>query len=197
MSTTDQPPPYSATNTPQGITNPGYTYSSEHSPPIVPSQQGYGPADSDTGYKASLGYTTAPGYANPGYTNPGYTNPGYANPGYANPGYANTGYTPSPGYSTTPGYPAPQQAPTGYSQQNQYNAPPGHSAPPKPEETSGELSGFGEKAVRRGFIRKVLLQDLPPNMLIILNKVYSILSCQLLVPGAIIAIFIFVQRVAE
>jgi len=49
----------------------------------------------------------------------------------------------------------------------------------EPNSMEGELGGFGEKAVRRGFIRKV----------------YGILMCQLLLTGGIIALFTFYHPV--
>ena len=44
-----------------------------------------------------------------------------------------------------------------------------------------QMSGFDDKSVRRGFIRKV----------------YSILMLQLVVTGAIMALFMFVEKIKE
>merc|ERR1712110_35622 len=71
------------------------------------------------------------------------------------------------------------QVPPAYSvpiQSNYYS--PGDSEAPKYEPQQG-LSGFDEKSVRLGFIRKV----------------YSILMCQLLVTGAVMALFMYVKPI--
>ena len=85
---------------------------------------------------------------------------------------------PGPGYY---GQAGSSQAPQAYSIpiQTNYNNFPDSTQSPKYETTEDQLSGFDEKTVRLGFIRKV----------------YSILTLQLLVTGGIIALFIYVGAI--
>ncbi|KAM9304819.1 protein lifeguard 3 [Gastrophryne carolinensis] len=121
------------------------------------------------------GYNQPGGYGQPG---PGGYPPPYGQPGgyYPQPG----GYYPQPGgYATGGGYPEP-----------------GHNEPPKPpvmpilprmpltsdeSNPEGQFGAFDDKAVRHAFIRKV----------------YAIISVQLLVTVAIVAIFTFVEPVGK
>jgi len=182
----EQPPPYEANNADKGFTNPVYSITQGYDPSNYSSNPGYPTTPSyptTPGYPTSPDYTTTPGYptthgytATPGHTTtPGYTATPDQNftPMYIpSPGYtSNPGYTSSPGYTTT----------SGYTSSPGYTSAPGSTGQPKPADTVEELSGFGEAAVRRGFIRKV----------------YSILSCQLLITGGVIAIFLFVSQVKE
>ena len=68
--------------------------------------------------------------------------------------------------------------PPAYSVPIQSNYSPSDVEAPKYEPQQG-LSGFDEKSVRLGFIRKV----------------YSILMCQLLVTGAVMALFMYVKPI--
>merc|ERR1719320_618210 len=129
--------------------------------PVYSISQGYDPSNysSPPGYPATHSYTTSPGQTIVPMHIP-------------SPGYTSTsGYASTPGYTTSPGN-TPSSG---------YNYTPGSTGQPKPAETVEELSGFGEAAVRRGFIRKV----------------YSILCCQLLVTGGVIASFLFVDQLKE
>merc|ERR1719369_2036326 len=151
----EQPPPYEANNTEKGFTNPVYSIT-----------QGYDPSN----YSSNPGYPTTPSYP----TTPGYpTSPDYT----TTPGYPTThGYTATPGYTTTPGYTAtpdqnftPMYIPSpGYTSNPGYTSSPGSTGQPKPADTVEELSGFGEAAVRRGFIRKVLMLFVP-----LCNSIYA------------------------
>lgn len=121
-------------------------------------------------------------------------------PGY-NSGYPQQPpYPPQSGFTQEPGFAYPPQQ-TGYNQQQPQQQP----FPPFPpqggafaannmaggiikndtnydhvgSDEPNNMQGFGEKAVRRNFIRKV----------------YSILMCQLVLTGAVIATFMFVENV--
>jgi len=117
--------------------------------------------------------------AYPGYPpqQPGYPpqQPGYPGqqPGY--PGQQQPGYPPQPSYPP-PGQP-PQPSPN-YA----YSSP--AVSPHDPEigaTEDADLNAFSEKAVRLGFIRKV----------------YGILTVQLLITFAIVALFFFVHEVRD
>ena len=87
-------------------------------------------------------------------------------------------------YGGQPGYYGQGQVPAqppAYTVPIQTNYSPGDSEAPKyePQQGLSGLSGFDEKSIRLGFIRKV----------------YSILMCQLLVTGAVIAPFIYVNDI--
>jgi len=98
------------------------------------------------------------------------------------------GFVAPPAYPQQPSAYKPPDAPSGYG----YPAQQGYSAPAPPISqglpggydsdaeglpTQSNLSGFGEKAVRRAFIRKV----------------YGILFSQLLLTGAIVSFFLFYE----
>merc|ERR1719369_2107373 len=150
----EQPPPYEANNADKGFTNPVYSITQGHNPSNYSSNPSY---PTTPNYPTTPGYPTTHGYtATPGYTTtPGYTATPDQNftPMYIpSPGYtSNPGYTSSPGYTTT----------SGYTSSPGYTSAPGSTGQPKPADTVEELSGFGEAAVRRGFIRKVLMLFVP------------------------------------
>ena len=163
----DQPPPYEAHIPQQGFTNPGYTYdqgivnngyppqgnvqtTQGYNPPIISSHEYYPtpPMAANNGQQgiANPVYQPQQGSANLTYsTNPGYPPqqgtalPGYSDPAYSQPGYSQKGYN-------------PQQDNCIDSHKQ------GPPVLPKADDSVGELSGFGEKAIRRGFIRKVGLK---------------------------------------
>lgn len=100
----------------------------------------------------------------------------------------------SGGFVAPPPYPPPEassykppeaQPPSGYATQQAYAPPPpmsqglpgGYDSDVEGQPTAGNLQGFGEKAIRRAFIRKV----------------YGILFCQLLLTGGIIMLFTYYQ----
>ena len=86
-------------------------------------------------------------------------------------------YGGQPGYTGQGQVPAPAQPPA-YIVPNQSNYSQGDSEAPKYEPQQA-LSGFDDKSVRMGFIRKV----------------YSILMLQLLVTGAVMALFMYVKPI--
>ena len=126
-------------------------------------------------------------YENPNYPSqpPPYPEPQQPQQGYygqPQQGYYGQAQQPQQGY-----YGQPQQPQQGYYGQTQ---PPVSTVPiqnnynveaqlPKYESSPEQLSGFDEKSVRLGFIRKV----------------YSILTIQLVVTGGIMAIFIYVSTI--
>lgn len=156
-----QPPPYPGTGEQQqGWSNSAYSQA-------YPPQQAGGYPPQPGGFSSeSAGYPPQPGGFPP----------------------QSTGYPPQPGgFQPQPtGYPSqqggfPPQGPmmganmaaaTVIKEQSNYN----HVGSDEP---NSDIGGFGEKAVRRGFIRKV----------------YSILMSQLVLTGAVIATFMFVDPV--
>jgi len=164
----DQPPPY-PTDLPQAsVYNPpiqGYA-------PYPPQQQqggGFYPPQPQTGFNQ------APFPPQPGFQQPpaGFTQqpPGYPQqPGFQQP---------------QPGFPQQQQAAYA-SVYNQSTGAPASGLMKEQgfshvgdDDVTGEMQGFGDKAIRRGFIRKV----------------YGILMCQLIVTAGIIATIMFVEPV--
>ena len=106
----------------------------------------------------------------------------YGEPPQPQQGYYGQSPQPQQGYYGQT--PQPQQGYYGQSQppvstvpiQENYNI---EAQPPKYDGSSEQLSGFDEKSIRLGFIRKV----------------YSILTIQLLVTGGIMALFIYVEDI--
>ncbi|CAG7825552.1 unnamed protein product [Allacma fusca] len=118
-------------------------------------------------------YPQAPGSA---YPNAGYPNAGYPNAGYPNAGFANAGF-PNAGFGGYP--PGPQPNMMGFQMPMRPDV---HIEQPKNDNVEGGgygVADFTEKAIRRGFIRKV----------------YSILMIQLLVSVGFICLFLFHEGV--
>ncbi|KAK3788702.1 hypothetical protein RRG08_014956 [Elysia crispata] len=147
-------------------------------PPSYNNSQGYpnDPNQPNAGYSAPPPgeYIPPPqpgfAYGQPGYGQPSYGQPGYAQPGYGQPAYAQPGYG-QPGYGQ-PGYSQPPPQPAGSADTE--------AAVPKHTEGPGQFgNSFSDKALRRGFIRKV----------------YLILFTQLSVTFGVICLFIFCKPV--
>jgi len=150
----NQPPPYEEHQHQQGFVNPGYQPGEGQG-----YTQGYYPPIMSTQEQQAQGYPQQQGMAVPIHQ---------PQQVYTQPQVYNSPQQVSSGYSSHP-----QQ---GSFHESQKQVKSNHSKNNGPVD---ELSGFGEKAVRRGFIRKV----------------YSILMCQLLVTGGIMALFMFVKPI--
>ncbi|GFS21353.1 protein lifeguard 3-like isoform X1 [Elysia marginata] len=144
-------------------------------PPNYNQSQGYNdPNKPNAGYNAPPPgeYVPPPqpgfAYGQPGYGQPGYGQPGYGQPGYGQPGYGQPGYG-QPGY----GQPQPQTQPMGTADTE--------AAVPKYQDGAQFGNSFSDKALRRGFIRKV----------------YLILFTQLAVTFGIICLFVFCKPVKD
>jgi len=126
----------------------------------------------------------------------GSNNPAYSYPvqdakwqdGYSNPGYAyDTSYTPTKNVEHSQAYNPPIVSNIDYSSEvnpNFYSTQSAKSSSKKTAVGDGaqcDMTSFGEQAIRRGFIRKV----------------YSILCCQLVITGGVIALCLFVEPVKE
>ena len=154
----------SAFNNTHTFDNPNYP------PPPYPQQTGSGNYSQAQGSGQQYGqqdyYAQGSGkpYGQEGYYAQGQS---YGGQSYGGQPYGGQGQVPA----QPPAYTVPIQ--TNYS--------PGDSEAPKyePQQGLSGLSGFDEKSIRLGFIRKV----------------YSILMCQLLVTGAVIAPFIYVNDI--
>ncbi|RUS83484.1 hypothetical protein EGW08_008734 [Elysia chlorotica] len=174
------PPSYNAS---QGYPNdPNQRNAGYNGPPPVeyvpPPQPGF--VYGQPGY----GQPAQPGYKQPGYGQPGYEQPGYGQPGYGQPAQPGHGQPAQPGYGqpAQPGYGQPAQPGHG---QPGYGQPPAQppvgfvdteAAIPKDNSDANQFGKtFSDKAVRRGFIRKV----------------YLILFSQLAVTFGIICLFVF------
>jgi len=124
----------------------------QHQHPAYPQQQGYPP---QSGYPPQQGYPQQQGYA------------------------PQQGYPQQQGYPSQQGFVAPPPAPTAayggvYTTQEQ-----NYAGKQDPESNpAGFLDSFEDKAVRRGFIRRV----------------YSILMVQLVFTGAVISLFSFIEE---
>ena len=130
-------------------------------------QQDYYAQGSGKPYGQEGYYAQGQSYGGQSYGGQSYGGQSYDGQSYGGQPYGGQGQVPA----QPPAYTVPIQ--TNYS--------PGDSEAPKyePQQGLSGLSGFDEKSIRLGFIRKV----------------YSILMCQLLVTGAVIAPFIYVNDI--
>ena len=147
----DQPPPYQGYGPQQGFSNPGHIDHQGYPPQgYAEPTQGYYPPiiSSQTSFpqqQTNQGYPQQQGIDNTGYS---------AQKGYSQ----QQGFT-NPSYSQQAGYNSNSQIGHYIQKDNQNSS--SNQSQPKSNDTVGELSGFGEKSIRRGFIRKVVFKSFP------------------------------------
>ena len=159
----------------QSYDNPNYP------PPAYPQQAGSGYYGQGQGSGQPYGgqpYGGQP-YGGQSYGGQSYGGQSYVGQPYEGQSYGGQPYGGQP-YGGQPygGQGQVPSQPPAYSVPIQSNYSRGDVEAPK-YEPQQELSGFDEKSVRLGFIRKV----------------YSILMCQLLVTGAVMALFMYVKPI--
>ena len=155
----------SAYNTQQAYDNPNYP-----PPPSYPQQSGAGYYGQGQGsaqpYGQQGGYYAQGQGSGQAYGQPGgFYSQGQGQPYGGQPGLYGQGQVPA----QPPAYSVPIQSDYSTSEAPKY----------EPQQGQQGFAGFDDKSVRLGFIRKV----------------YSILMCQLLVTGAVMALFIYVPQI--